>query len=38
MEVVFCFGEELEDRQSEQHFQVVEDQLRKALFSLPHAA
>ena len=38
MEVVFCFGEELEDRQSEQHFQVVEDQLHKALFSLPHTA
>lgn len=38
MEVVFCFGEELEDRQSEQHFQVVENQLRKALFSLPNTA
>ena len=38
MEVVFCFGEELEDRQNEQHFQVVEDQLRKALFSLPNTA
>lgn len=38
MEVVFCFGEELEDRQSDQHFQVVEDQLRKALFSLPNTA
>ena len=37
MEVVFCFGEELEDRQSEQHFQVVENQLRKALF-LPNSA
>ena len=38
MEVVFCFGEELEDRQNGQHFQVVEDQLRKALFSLPNTA
>ena len=38
MEVVFCFGEELEDRQNDQHFQVVEDQLRKALFSLPGTA
>lgn len=38
MEVIFCFGEELEDRQNKQHFQVVEDQLRKALFSLPSNA
>ena len=38
MEVVFCFGEELEDRQSEKHFQIVENQLRKALFSLPASA
>lgn len=38
MEVVFCFGEELEDRQSENHFSVVENQLRKALFSLPATA
>ena len=38
MEVIFCFGEELEDRQNEQHFQVVENQLRKALFSLPNTA
>ena len=38
MEVVFCCGEELEDRQSEKHFDVVENQLRKALFSLPNTA
>jgi triosephosphate isomerase len=38
IEVVFCFGEELEDRQSDQHFQVVENQLRKVLFSLPNTA
>ena len=38
MEVVFCFGEELEDRQSEQHFKVVEEQLSKALFSLPSSS
>ncbi len=38
MEVVFCFGEELEDRQNEQHFKVVEEQLSKALFSLPSSS
>ena len=38
MEVVFCFGEELEDRQNEQHFKVVEEQLNKALFTLPSSA
>jgi triosephosphate isomerase len=34
MEVVFCFGEELEDRKTGNHFAVVEGQLRKALFDL----
>ncbi|NHF57949.1 triose-phosphate isomerase [Flavobacteriaceae bacterium TP-CH-4] len=34
MRVVFCFGEELEDRRSENHFEVVESQLKNALFSL----
>ena len=38
MEVVFCFGEELADRQNAQHFKVVEEQLSKALFSLPNTA
>ena len=38
MEVVFCFGEELGDRQNEQHFKVVEEQLSKALFSLPSSS
>jgi triosephosphate isomerase len=32
--VMFCFGEELEDRKSENHFNVVESQLKNALFSL----
>lgn len=32
--VMFCFGEELEDRKSENHFNIVESQLRNALFSL----
>ena len=34
MRVVFCFGELLEERQTGNHFQVVEDQLKNALFSL----
>ncbi|MGF1560107.1 MAG: triose-phosphate isomerase [Flavobacteriaceae bacterium] len=34
MRVMFCFGEELADRQSENHFNVVENQLKNALFSL----
>lgn len=34
LHVVFCFGEELEDRQSGNHFSVVETQLSKALFNL----
>ncbi|AYN68835.1 triose-phosphate isomerase [Euzebyella marina] len=34
MRVMFCFGEELEDRKSENHFNVVESQLKNALFSL----
>ena len=38
MEVVFCFGEELEDRKAERHFEVVERQLRKGLFQLEAAA
>lgn len=38
MEVVFCFGEELEDRQNGNHFNVVEAQLQKALFALPASA
>lgn len=34
LEVVFCFGEKLEDRESENHFNVVESQLKNALFHL----
>lgn len=34
LEVIFCFGEELKDRQSEQHFNLVENQLKDALFHL----
>ncbi|MUP44267.1 triose-phosphate isomerase [Gramella sp. BOM4] len=34
MTVIFCFGEELEDRKNEKHFEVVETQLKEALFQL----
>ena len=34
MTVIFCFGEELKDRQSNQHFNVVENQLRDGLFQI----
>ena len=34
MMVNFCFGEELKDRQNNQHFNVVENQLRDGLFHL----
>ena len=34
MQVIFCFGEELEQRQNGQHFGVVEQQLKAALFHL----
>lgn len=38
MQVIFCFGEELPDRYEGRHFEVVERQLRNALFSLPESA
>ena len=34
LEIIFCFGEVLEDRKSGNHFKVVENQLKKALFHL----
>ncbi|MEO5776068.1 MAG: triose-phosphate isomerase [Flavobacterium sp.] len=34
MTVIFCFGEELKDRQNNQHFNLVEDQLRDGLFHI----
>lgn len=34
MRVIFCFGEELKDRQKNNHFNIVEYQLRDALFHL----
>ena len=32
MTIIFCFGEELKDRQSKNHFNVVENQLRDGIF------
>jgi triosephosphate isomerase len=34
LEIIFCFGELLEDRKSDQHFNVVKSQLENALFHL----
>lgn len=34
MDVIFCFGEELKDRQNKQHFTIVENQLRDGLFHI----
>ena len=34
LRVVFCIGEELEDRKAGNHFNIVTDQLTKGLFSL----
>lgn len=34
LEIIFCFGEVLEDRKNENHFKVVEEQIKKALFHL----
>lgn len=38
MRVLFCFGEKMEQRKSENHFKVVESQLKNALFSLEASA
>lgn len=38
MTVMFCFGEELNDRKSGNHFKVVESQLKNALFELDESA
>ncbi|MBE7628446.1 triose-phosphate isomerase [Tenacibaculum piscium] len=34
LEVIFCFGEVLEDRKLENHFEIVENQLKNGLFHL----
>ena len=38
MTVIFCFGEELKDRQEKQHFNVVENQLKDGLYHINVAA
>lgn len=38
MTVIFCFGEELKDRQSNNHFNVVENQLKDGLFHIKAAS
>jgi triosephosphate isomerase (TIM) len=38
MIVIFCFGEELKDRQSKNHFNIVENQLRDGLFQIDKAS
>lgn len=38
MRVIFCFGEELKDRKADQHFAVVESQLKAGLFNLESAS
>ncbi|KPM30660.1 Triosephosphate isomerase [Croceitalea dokdonensis DOKDO 023] len=38
MQIIFCFGEELSDRKSSNHFKVVEGQLKNGLFNLPAEA
>ena len=38
MEIIFCFGEQLDERKTDRHFEVVKDQLSEALFALPEAA
>lgn len=38
IEVIFCFGEELEDRKAGNHFKVVASQIKNALFALDAAA
>ncbi len=38
LQVVFCFGEVLEDRKSGNHFSVVESQISNGLFALDAAA
>ena len=37
MTVIFCFGEELKDRQSGNHFNIVENQLKDGLFHITAA-
>ncbi|NQV77499.1 MAG: triose-phosphate isomerase [Lutibacter sp.] len=38
LEVIFCFGEVLEDRKANNHFKVVESQIKNGLFHLEASA
>lgn len=38
LEIIFCFGEELEDRKSENHFNVVGSQLKNGIFHIDATA
>jgi triosephosphate isomerase (TIM) len=38
MRIIFCFGEELDDRKSGNHFNIVESQIKNTLFHLPSDA
>ncbi|MGB8376088.1 MAG: triose-phosphate isomerase [Salegentibacter sp.] len=38
MKVIFCFGEELEERKSGKHFKVVEKQLKEGLYHISDKA
>ncbi len=38
MTVIFCFGEDLSQRESGSHFSVVKKQLEKGIFDLPNSA
>ena len=38
MEIMFCFGEELDERKENRHFELVKMQLGSALFDLPNNA
>jgi triosephosphate isomerase len=38
LETIFCFGEVLEDRKADNQFNVVESQIKNALFHLPASA
>jgi triosephosphate isomerase len=38
LEIIFCFGELLEDRKSDNHFNVVESQLKNAVLNLDASA
>ena len=37
MTVIFCFGEELDDRKSGEHFNVVKQQLEEGLYHIPES-